>query len=128
MTGKFKIYGLVCPITNKIRYVGKSASFKTRYKQHCEDVGEETYKKKWIKKLRERNILPLLIILDSATTEIDARLLENENCVKHIKTIYNIFMPNKNAPTVSDFRKQNNIEFDFEFDKMEMDSDKYNKS
>lgn len=112
MTFKFKIYALICPIDNKIRYIGKSANYKQRFKDHCKDIGDTTAKKIWITNLKNKGLIPILVILDSAKTEIEARVIENKNCVKNISTIYNIFMPEKNTPTINDYRKINKIELD----------------
>jgi predicted GIY-YIG superfamily endonuclease len=124
---KWKIYALVCPIENKIRYIGKSSNFKTRYRQHCQDFGNETYKKMWIQKLKNMSLIPILTILDTSNNEIEARIKENNEVIKNIETVYNIFMPGKNTPTVSDYRLTNNIKFDCEFDLKKSKTDKYNK-
>lgn len=109
---RFVVYNLVCPITKKVRYVGKSANVKQRYKEHIADTGTETQKKIWITWLKSKNLLPLLVIVSSHATEDEGRYAENENCIKNIATVFNIFMPGKNTPTVYDYRKMNNIVFD----------------
>jgi len=125
---KWKIYGLVCPVSKKIRYVGKSSNYKTRYKQHLADIGDETYKKMWISSLKSKGLIPELVILDTASTEIEGRYAENKAVLANISTVYNIFMPAKLAPTCHDYRIKNNIMFDCEFDSKKLASDKYNKS
>ena len=121
------IYVLKCPLSNKIRYVGKSNNYKTRYKQHCKDFGTETYKKLWIKKLKNKGFVPILEILETSTNDIEARIKENDNTITHLNTVYNIFMPGKKQPTCSDYRKANKINFDCEFELKSFDTDKYNK-
>ena len=60
------IYGLLDPITNEIRYVGKSTRGKTRYNYHC---SPSTLNKSrlpvhnWIKSLRSNNLKPKFKIL-----------------------------------------------------------------
>ena len=109
---RFVVYNLICPITNKVRYVGKSANYLQRYKEHCQDVGTETIKKIWITFLKSKRMLPILQIVSKHKTEQEGRIAENENCIKNIATVFNIFMPGKNTPTVADYRKMNNIVFD----------------
>ena len=109
---RFVVYNLICPITKTVRYTGKSANVMTRYKQHCKDLGTETLKKLWITFLSDKYLLPSLEIVSRHDTEESARIAENENCIRHIETVFNIFMPDKNTPTVNDYRKMNNIKFD----------------
>lgn len=127
MAKKFKIYALKCPIDGKIRYVGKSANFKQRFKDHLKDVGSSTSKKVWIDTLLKKGLKPILIILDESDSEDTARILENENCIKHIKTVYNIFMPGKNTPTVNDYRVINNIQTDLGVNVKSSNSTKFDK-
>lgn len=127
MNSKFKIYALTCPIDGKIRYIGKSANYKQRFKDHCKDFGVSTAKKQWISLLTQKGLFPILSILASAETEPEARILENENCIKHIATVYNIFMPGKNTPTVNDYRKQNNIISDLGIINDSKNATKYDK-
>lgn len=124
---KWVIYALTCPMSNKIRYIGKSNNFKVRYKQHLKDIGTETYKKLWIAKLKSQSLIPIPSILEVAETEIEARNLENKHVEANLATIYNIFMPGKKMPTCADYRKIKKIIFDCEFELMKMDTDKYNK-
>jgi len=121
------VYRLVCPISNKIRYIGKSSNPKTRYKQHIKDTGDETYKKMWIQKLKDMNLIPKMEIVSIHQNDIDARKKENNTVIENIETVYNIFMPGKNTPTVHDYRIINNIQFDCEFDIKPLKTDKYNK-
>lgn len=59
------IYGLIDPITNQIRYVGKSLNPKSRLRRHIADRNlYDSYKDRWIRKLKENNIRPELIIID----------------------------------------------------------------
>jgi predicted GIY-YIG superfamily endonuclease len=124
---RWVIYALRCPLQGKIRYIGKSSNVKARYKQHLKDAGSKSYKKLWIQKLNERGLFPVLEIMDTATTEPEAREKENRHVANHLSTVYNIFMPGKNTPTCHDFRSDNNIEFDCEFEPREFDTDKFNR-
>lgn len=127
MAKKFKIYALKCPIDGKIRYIGKSANYKQRFKDHVKDTGDSTSKKVWISQLKQKGLVPILSILAEADTEPEARVLENEMCIKYISTVYNIFMPGKNTPTVNDYRISNNIEPDLGLVIKTKNSTKYDK-
>jgi predicted GIY-YIG superfamily endonuclease len=113
--GRFKIYYLICPLDGKIRYIGKSTNPKQRLKDHVKDFGDTTGKKKWITKLFKKGFSPVLKIVQETDTESKARFLENEHVKKNASTLYNIFLPGKNTPTVNDYRKINNIKTDLEF-------------
>lgn len=48
------IYGLIDPITNQLRYVGKSINPKVRLRNHISERNlHDSYKDRWIKKLSE---------------------------------------------------------------------------
>lgn len=111
----YKIYYLICPLDGKVRYVGKSTNPKKRLKDHIADTGTSTGKKKWISKLKKHNLFPILKIIQETETEEKARFLENEHVKRQAATLYNIFMPGKNTPTLNDFRKIQNIKTDLEY-------------
>jgi hypothetical protein len=58
------IYGLICPISNDIRYVGKSNNPEQRFKRHLKNaVGNDTHHcANWIRSLNGK--LPLLKIIE----------------------------------------------------------------
>jgi hypothetical protein len=67
---KVYIYGLIDPITNGLRYVGKSINPNSRYRKHLQDSKKKiTYKDKWIFMLLEKNIKPELLIIDEIINE-----------------------------------------------------------
>lgn len=58
------IYVLKCPITAEIRYVGKANDPKRRYYSHMNLTKTScTYKKNWIKKLKESGLKPVLEVI-----------------------------------------------------------------
>jgi hypothetical protein len=64
------IYGLVCPISNEIRYIGKSNDPQRRLKDHLIDFrGVELGKAMWIRDLKMKNLKPELLILDEINIE-----------------------------------------------------------
>lgn len=57
------IYGLKCPVTEQIRYIGKSNRPKDRYNSHLKS-DDKYHKTLWIKKLKSEGIKPELVIID----------------------------------------------------------------
>lgn len=66
-----KIYTLSDPITNEIRYVGKSNNPLKRYYKHIDESTKnvKTHKNNWIKKLLSENKKPILEIIDEVLIE-----------------------------------------------------------
>jgi len=60
------IYGLKCPISGKVRYIGKTNRLKKRYYSHTHPGKGEVnrHKKSWIKKLSKQGKKPELVILE----------------------------------------------------------------
>lgn len=81
------IYGLVCPIENKVMYVGKSADVELRLRQHMKEAikGHESEKCKWLRSLHKLNLSPSIVILDKC---IESEWPEKE-CywIKHYRSI-----------------------------------------
>lgn len=68
------IYGLTDPVTNEIKYIGKTDELQRRYKDHISkptstgrERGTPGMKNKWIKSLYKRGLLPGLVILEWTT-------------------------------------------------------------
>lgn len=62
---KVFIYTLEHPITNEVRYVGKTKNPKMRFHNHCNKLhNEKTHKRNWINNLRKENLRPVMEILD----------------------------------------------------------------
>jgi len=58
------IYALIDPITEEVRYIGKSWNPLKRLKEHIKDCNtEKTRKAFWIRSLRRRSLFPGLIVL-----------------------------------------------------------------
>jgi len=62
------IYTLTDPITNQIRYVGKTINLKERYKNHLRS-NPGTHCSNWIKSLRNKNLVPLIEVIDETDSE-----------------------------------------------------------
>lgn len=61
---KTYIYTLSDPITNEIRYVGKTDYPGRRYKHHLNSRLNNTYKEQWIFGLKKKGLIPKFEILD----------------------------------------------------------------
>lgn len=59
------IYGLVCPLENTLKYIGKANNPHRRLKDHMYDIrGMTPEKVEWIGELRKYKVKPELVILD----------------------------------------------------------------
>lgn len=64
------VYGLIDPITGKLRYIGCTQNIKRRYKVHIDNkIKGNPHKKNWINKLVKNNKVPKLIIMDTINTK-----------------------------------------------------------
>ena len=63
------IYALICPISNQIRYVGKTNSVRVRYNAHLNDKSK-SHKSSWIKSLKIQGLKPKCIILDEVENDV----------------------------------------------------------
>jgi predicted GIY-YIG superfamily endonuclease len=57
------IYALICPLSNQIRYIGKTNSVRVRYNAHLNDKSK-SHKSSWIKHLKTKELKPKCIILE----------------------------------------------------------------
>lgn len=91
------VYTLKCPISGKIRYVGKSRNPKSRLRQHIEDSrnNTNTEKKHWINGLLQAGKFPKMEIVFKHPDEAIARNKEESFCMKNISTIFNIHNPGR---------------------------------
>lgn len=62
------IYTLSNPITNEVRYVGKTINVKRRYKQHLYDKRIK-HKYNWIQSLKNEGLKPHLTIIEECTND-----------------------------------------------------------
>lgn len=62
------IYGLIDPISNELRYIGKTVDLNRRYRRHIsERYLHDSYKDRWIRKLVDENLKPELLIIDEVS-------------------------------------------------------------
>lgn len=65
---KYYIYTLSHPLTNEVKYIGKTINIAKRYSGHINDKSK-SYKSSWIKKLISQGLLPIIEELESFETE-----------------------------------------------------------
>ena len=78
---KFIVYALLEPISEEIRYIGKSCSGLHRIRQHFgpSQLKAKNKKSNWLKSLIKKNIFPKLKILEVATDKINLSELEKKH-------------------------------------------------
>jgi len=64
-----QVYSLSCPVTNSIRYIGISVNSRRRYSAHICETSSYSHKSNWIKGLRNKNLKPVLGIIDEVLDE-----------------------------------------------------------
>jgi len=64
----YYIYTLSHPITNEVRYVGKTIKLKRRYKQHLYDK-RSSHRASWVQSLRKDSLKPILSIIEECTKD-----------------------------------------------------------
>ena len=60
------IYILIDPVTQQVRYIGKTNNLKTRLREHCSSscLVKRTHKNNWIKSLLNKGLKPLIETID----------------------------------------------------------------
>lgn len=67
---KIFIYALQNPVTEEIRYIGKTKNPKMRFHNHMNKRhNEKTHKTNWIESLKKQKIRPIMIIIDEVSEE-----------------------------------------------------------
>lgn len=61
-TERAYIYGLLCPLENKVRYIGQSKKPAERYKSHLRGDGRRPVAQ-WVRELAVKSLKPKLVIL-----------------------------------------------------------------
>jgi group I intron endonuclease len=63
------IYALICPLTNDIKYIGKTVQkLRARLKSHLSiRPNDNTYRANWIKQLKTNNLKPSIILIEECT-------------------------------------------------------------
>ena len=79
-----EIYGLACPETGKVRYVGKASCAAKRLAQHLREARRRTPLYDWIKSLRDRGLSPRLLVLETCN-QSDWMVVERRLISEHRK-------------------------------------------
>lgn len=86
---KYIVYGLFCPLSKVIRYIGitcQAAEKRLRAHMSCKE-SENQYKYRWIQKLKKSGLKPTIIILGQDLPRHEACNKEIELIAKHKKSI-----------------------------------------
>lgn len=77
---RFCVYGLVCPDTKKLKYIGKANDAWCRYRKHISAAkrGHQQYVCRWIAKLLSEGKKPLMVIMKLCFSEESAFRAEVE--------------------------------------------------
>lgn len=70
------IYGLRCPLTGHIRYVGKAVNLMRRFHEHIYRCRGQSHKDRWIRRLRDQGLRPEVVILHEIADGTDWRVVE----------------------------------------------------
>jgi predicted GIY-YIG superfamily endonuclease len=63
------IYGLYCPIENKLKYIGKSNNPISRFRKHKQMSDNNHLKNEWLRNLNNNGLEPILKILEEVLIE-----------------------------------------------------------
>ncbi|MFN7301685.1 MAG: NUMOD1 domain-containing DNA-binding protein [Bacteroidota bacterium] len=80
------IYALIDPLTNNIRYIGKTVNLASRYSFHVNDKSN-TYKVNWIKSLQTQNLKPIMVVIDKCKYSWQDR---EKFWIAHFKKMYKL--------------------------------------
>lgn len=84
--GSVEIYGLICPDTGRVRYVGKANDSVKRYKSHMRDSrGPKGHTPVycWFRKLASEGKRPGMLVLETVAPEGDWRNAERRLIAEH---------------------------------------------
>lgn len=69
------IYALIDPVTDRIRYIGKTDNPKRRFREHCKDKSR-VHRSAWIKGLTSKGLEPIMEILETLPDDADWQYAE----------------------------------------------------
>lgn len=69
------IYGLVCPISGEIRYIGKSIRPKERLQNHMNEISN-CHRSHWLQSLKAKKLKPQLVILEEVSDGTEWQIVE----------------------------------------------------
>lgn len=88
MKTPYSIYGYVCPITEKLKYIGCSINEYSRLTQALNEKGTSE-KIKWINDLKSKKLIPNIILLDVASDPLEAEMKEQQYIDKYRGMVLN---------------------------------------
>lgn len=86
-SSQYLIYGLYCPITGNLHYVGKSSSYLTRPLEHMSHSHSRKIRE-WVKQLKELGQIPIVKVLEyvqqpESLNERERHWIENSVAAGH---------------------------------------------
>lgn len=103
---KVIIYFLKCPLTNKVRYIGKtSEDLNKRLRAHMSNQPKSSTKEKsdWINELKSRGLTAIIVPIEKVYSRTEATLLEDK-WILHLRTngirIYNSKRLSRHRPII----------------------------
>jgi len=76
MEGIYKIYGLIDPTTNQLKYIGRTGQrIKARLYAHLYEK-DKSHKCNWIKALKSKNETPIIFLIDECNSPEEVNYLE----------------------------------------------------
>lgn len=118
---RYSVYGLQDPLTDKIRYVGRTIRFKGRCREHINNKGNKNgcyEKRSWIKDLEKINTFPRMILLKECNDYGDACLFEYKFIQRFNALGYDLFnkFGTKPEPKRIKIKRQKDGKISFIFD------------
>jgi hypothetical protein len=76
MTPVYSVYLLICPLTDRIRYVGQTNNIQLRFVQHLSYKGHNLELNAWVANLALKGYVPICKTIITVSTPKDARMWE----------------------------------------------------
>ena len=89
----YYVYALAEPTNNEVRYVGITTNLSVRYKSHL-SVNDGCPKSDWVYDLRDEDLKPNMIVLDTAENKKEALLRESQLILLYKKQGLNLLNVN----------------------------------
>lgn len=87
MAESIYIYGLVCPFSNEIKYIGKSIQPEVRLQQHAISRWNKPLSN-WIRELKSKNTSPYIKVLNTFVNDEEATK-EERKLIKQTPNLFN---------------------------------------
>jgi predicted GIY-YIG superfamily endonuclease len=84
MVSMYYFYTLNCPVTNEVKYVGRTVNLKNRFRNHIYESkkNNRNKKEKWIVSLLRKNKLPIMKVIWQGNTTLSIAIKTEETLIK----------------------------------------------